>query len=199
MRASLIAGVIALAPGLAASAGLGTGAYDEGLLIGYDPADAIVSGYYNASRGEAPGFSCIFYLQGRLAAGSARVVTYFPAEPTSDRIVGTLAATNAKSVRIILPRDHGGCANVRSFADKDAPAEFALDSPRSWIAVRVVRADRAHFYPHADARAPNRAYMVRGDGFGVVARAAGWVEADFEGPDRSTWGWIKETDLFPAP
>jgi len=30
MRASLIAGVIALAPGLAASAGLGTGAYDEG-------------------------------------------------------------------------------------------------------------------------------------------------------------------------
>jgi len=53
-------------------------------------------------------------------------------------------------------------------------------------------------YPTADAPAHGRGYMVKGDGFGVVAVRPGWVEAEFEGPNCSTWGSVKAADLYPG-
>ena len=187
-----------IAPGIAFAGGPATGVYENGLLVGYDPATGLVTGYFAMTRDGPPGFSCIFYLKGRLAGASAPIATYFPETPTSDVIKGELTLIGPKSVRISLPTDHGGCGNVWSFADKDQPADFQVDSPRAWLGVRVAKSDKVYFYPTAGAAAHGRAYMVKGDGFGVVARQTGWVEADFEGGRRSTWGWVREADLYPV-
>ena len=149
MRALFLAAAIsALALGDARAApAIASGAYENTLLLGVDPATGAVSGYFDMTQGGQPSFSCIFYLKGRVSTGSASVDTYFPDDPKSDRIRGTLSAQGAGKVRLVLPNDHGGCGNVWQFADPGEPADFAMQTPRPWTSVRVVKAAKAYFYP----------------------------------------------------
>ena len=186
----------AVAPSVAAPPAIASGAYDNALLLGVDPATGAVSGYFDMSRGEQPSFSCIFYLKGRLAGRSAAVDTYFPDDPKGDLIRGSLSAQAAGKVRLALPTEHGGCANVWAFADKTQPADFELQGvARPWIAVRVVKAAKAYFSPSPDAP-HGKAYLVKGDGVGVRAARPGWVQAEFVGETRTSSGWLPETDLY---
>jgi hypothetical protein len=123
------------------------------------------------------------------------VQTFFPEDPKGDLIVGALTAQGAGKVRLALPSEHGGCANVWQFADKTRPADFELQTPAPWIAVRVVKAAKAHFAA-SPGGASGRAYLVKGDGVGVRAAQAGWVQADFVGEKRTSSGWLREADLY---
>lgn len=192
--------VVALAaPVVAQAAGLASGAYEEALLVGYDPASGVVSGYFYMTQGGAPSFSCIFYLKGKLAGRSARIDTFFPADPAADRIAGTLTLEAGGKLRIALPKEHGGCDNVWKFADPSQPAEFDLAGAHPWTSVRVVKSARAYFYASPGAAAHGRAYLVQGDGVGVTAAQAGWVQADFTGGDKLRSGWLRADDLYPGP
>jgi hypothetical protein len=197
MRALFLAAAIAaLALGDARAApAIASGAYENTLLLGVDPATGAVSGYFDMTQGGQPSFSCIFYLKGRVSTGSASVDTYFPDDPKSDRIRGTLSAQGAGKVRLVLPNDHGGCGNVWQFADPGEPADFAMQTPRPWTSVRVVKAAKAYFYP-SPSGAHGKAYMVKGDGVGVLAAQSGWVQAEFVGEKRTSAGWLREADLY---
>src|SRR5476649_1641492 len=140
-RVMLFAAVAVLAAGAAhAAPAIGAGVYDNSLIIGVDPATGAVSGYFDMIQGGQPSFSCIFYLKGRLAGSSAAIDTYFPHDPKGDLIRGTLSAQGPDQVRLALPSERGGCANVWKFADKSEPADFELlGNARPWIAVRVVK------------------------------------------------------------
>jgi hypothetical protein len=201
MKRSLIAvaALALLAPGSVGAAGLAAGAYEEALLIGYDPAAGVVSGYFDMTQGEAPSFSCIFYLKGKLVGREAKVDTYFPQDPGGDLIKGTLTLEAGGKLRLTLPQEHGGCGNVWHFADPDQPAEFDLAAAHPWTSVRVVKAAKAFFYPAAGAPAHGRAYIVQGDGVGVTAAKPGWVQADYVGGTKPIAGWLKVDDLYPGP
>lgn len=188
----------ALAPALAAAAPA-TGAYENGLILGYDPASGVVSGYFDMTQDGPPMISCVFYLRGKLAGAAAAVDTYYPADPKGDLIKGQLTVETRTKVRIALPTDHGGCANLWPFAEADQPAEFDLATARPWTSVRAVKAARAWFYPSAGAAAHGRAYLVSGDGVGVLAVKGGWVQAEFTGGRRPVAGWLKASDLYSAP
>jgi hypothetical protein len=186
-----------LTPAIAAAAppAIASGAYDNTLLIGVNPATGVVSGYFDMTQGEQPSFSCIFYLRGRIAGDAAAVDTFFPDDPTGDLIRGTLRPQGPGRVRLSLPSEHGGCANVWQFADKTQPADFELQSARPWISVRVVKAAKAYFYPSPSA-VHGKAYVVKEDAVGVRAVQPGWVQADFVGAARTSSGWLRETDLY---
>jgi hypothetical protein len=188
LAASLSAGIVAAAP-------IASGAYDNTLLIGVDPANGSVSGYFDMTQGGQPSFSCIFYLKGRIAGGAAAVDTFFPDDPKGDLIRGSLTSPGPGKVSLTLPTEHGGCANVWHFADKSQPADFTLQSARPWISVRVAKAAKAYFYP-APGAARGKGYIVKGDGVGVRAAQAGWVQADFVGETRTSSGWLREQDLY---
>jgi hypothetical protein len=196
MRSLMLAAVV-LAPAIAAAApaGIASGAYDNTLLIGVDPATGAVSGYFDMTQGAQPSFSCVFYLRGRLAGGAAAVDTFFPDDPKGDLIRGSLRPQGPGKLRLTLPSEHGGCANVWRFADKTQPADFELQSARPWISVRVVKAAKAYFYP-APSAVHGKAYLIRGDAVGVRAVQPGWAQADFVGETRSSSGWLRETDLY---
>jgi hypothetical protein len=201
MRTLMIASVAALAASAAGAAPtIAGGAYENTLLIGVDPATGVVSGYFDMTQGGAQGgggpvISCAFYLKGRLAGRSAAIDSFFPDDPKGDLIRGSLSAEGAGKVRVALPSEHGGCGNVWQFADATQPADFALQTARPWTSVRVVRAAKAYFSPTPGA-AHGRAYLVSGDGVGVRAAQAGWVQVDFVGGTRTSSGWLKETDLY---
>ncbi|MFI4933187.1 MAG: hypothetical protein ACHP7N_01075 [Caulobacterales bacterium] len=182
----------------AAPAPLASGAYEEALLIGYDPASGVVSGYFDMTQGEQPSFSCVFYLKGRISGGAAAIDTYFPQTPADDLIKGTLKLGGAGKLTIVLPTEHGGCANVWQFASKDQPAEFTLAGAHPWTSVRVVKAAKAYFYVSPGAADHGRAYLVQGDGVGVRATQAGWLQVDYVGGARPISGWVKAADLYPG-
>ena len=148
------------------------------------------------TQGAQPSFSCIFYLKGRIAGGAAAVDTFFPDDPKGDLIRGSLASPAPGKVSLTLPTEHGGCANVWHFADQTQPAEFALQSARPWISVRVVKAAKAYFYPSPGAAAHGKAYIVKGDGVGVRAAQRGWLQVDFFSGTRTSSGWLREEDLY---
>jgi hypothetical protein len=177
---------------------IATGSYADAMLIGYDPASGTLSGYFDMQRGDPPMFSCIFYLTGKLSGSGATIRTYFPQTPKDELISGTLKLQNPKAFRVALKSEHGGCANVESFADKDQPADFQLDTAYPWTSVRVVKAAKAYFYPSPAAAAHGRAYIVQGDGVGVRAAQTGWLQVDYVGGDKPVSGWLKASDLYPA-
>src|SRR6185312_15894755 len=80
-----------------AAAPMTSGEYNDALLLAYDLGTGQVSGYFQMERGEQPSFSCIFYLQGKLAGSSAAISTWFPATP-KDVIAGTLTLKDAAHV-----------------------------------------------------------------------------------------------------
>ncbi|HXQ09839.1 MAG TPA: hypothetical protein VN805_02450 [Caulobacteraceae bacterium] len=192
--------LVLAAPVLASAAPpVTSGAYNEAMLLAYDPATGAVSGYFDMTRGEAPSFSCIFYLHGKLSGASAAIDTYFPETPKDDLIKGKLVLSDATHFQVQLESEHGGCANVWSFADESQPATFDLATAHPWDAVAVVRSDKAYFYDAPGAAAHRRAYVVQGDGVGVRAARAGWVQVDYVGGDATVSGWLKASDLYPTP
>jgi len=199
MRSMIFATIAVLAASSAQAAPqIASGAYDNTLLIGVDPATSAVSGYFDMTRGGQPSFSCIFYLKGRLVGGMAKVATFFPGDPKGDLIAGVLKPLGRGRVRLALATEHGGCANVWQFADMSQPADFALQQAQPWTSVRVVKASKAYFYD-APGAAHGKAYVVKGDGVGVRAAQPGWAQADFVGENSASSGWLRESDLYPSP
>lgn len=191
--------LVLAAPALAWGAPVTSGAYDDAMLLAYNPATGAVSGYFDMTRGDPPSFSCIFYLHGKLSGASAAIDTYFPATPKGDLIKGKLVLTDAEHFQIALKSEHGGCGNVEPFADPSQPVTFDLAAAHPWDAVAVVRSDKAYFYDAPGAAAHRKAYLVQGDGVGVRAAKAGWVQADYVGGDATVSGWLKSSDLYPTP
>lgn len=180
--------------GRAEDAGLVSGTYDDGMMIAYDPATHIVSGYYASATGEGK-FSCAFYLTGKLAGREADVSTYYPGESVSDLIKGRLVVEDDKSLRIVLPSEHGGCWNVQHFADERQPAEFSLATAHPWTSVIVVLSDRAYFFDAPRAAQHRKAYVVKGDALGVRAFQFGWYYVDFVSDGKTVSGWIRQMDV----
>lgn len=179
----------------------------DGFVVAVDPSTHTITGYYSSgtgidASGQGPQFSCIFFLRGS-AQGKPpyRIVTWFPADP-SQAIEGDLrfshgAATHSVTLR--LEEEPGGCGNVQQFAASEGGANLALDRTGDWSQVRVVAARRAHFHASATDAQPQRSFVTTGDPVKVSASQPGWVQATFTNPDnRSTSGWLKEGDLFPA-
>jgi hypothetical protein len=164
--------LVLAAPALAAAAST-SGAYNDAMLLGYDPTTQEVSGYFDMTQGGPPSFSCIFYLHGKLAGSSAAIDTYFPQTPKDDLIKGKLVLSDAKHFQVQLATEHGGCGNLEPFADPSQPATFDLAAAHPWDAVAVVRSERAYFYDAPGAAAHRKAYVVEGDGVGVRAAKAG--------------------------
>ena len=183
---------------MAARAGApASGAYEDGLLLGYDPATHTVTGYFSMEQGLQPSFSCIFFLKGALAGSAAAITTYFPATPKDEVIMGQLLVDGPKAVTIRLPSEHGGCWNVWHFADKDQPASFTLDKATPWTAVAVARNDKAYFYDAPTSPTHRKAYVVKGVGLGVRATQPGWLQVDYIGGAKTISGWIRQSDVYP--
>ena len=172
------------------------------LLLGVDEKQGIVTGSFEGHGGwderrSAPMFHCTFYLFGEVRGDTFPITTWYPGR--EDGIQGrlTFLVHNGRpEVRIKLDTEHGGCWNVQHFADEKG-AEFALEKPGRWAAIRVVSAKRAYFHTSADPKTKRKAYVIAGDVLRVFNIQDGWLDAEY-GTERITRGWIKEADVFPA-
>jgi hypothetical protein len=184
-------------PAIAAGPGIVSGAYDDAMLVGYDPATKIVSAYFDMEQPGPPTISCIFYLRGTLAGSKAKVATYFPETPADDLIKGDLALQDTTHFQVRLPTDHGGCGNLEPFAHKDQPASFQLNTAHPWTSIAVVKSAKAYFWDMPASATHRKGYLVKGDGVGVHASQAGWIAVDYVGGDKPISGWLRQSDVYP--
>ena len=175
------------------------GDYGE-LIVGLDPSGNRLSGYFSSSTGRGQ-FSCIFYFNGVIRDGRAAVDSYLPGDPLDEHIRGVVTFPRPGAVTLALQSEHGGCWNVRHFADRNDPATFHLMRSFAWRSIRIVRAARAYLYPRPSMSASRRSYLVRGDGVGVTGSAVGqteWLPVDFLGNGQRRSGWLRSADLDPV-
>jgi hypothetical protein len=123
-------------------------------------------------------------------------MSYFP-EDRSDKIEGTLTLIGPEELKIVLKKEHGGCWNVRHFADAQDPAIFTLSQAHDdWQTIKVVKTDRAHFYQSAEEATRRKSYVVKGDGVGVKRSNGAWLDVDFSNPKGIMSGWMHSADFF---
>jgi hypothetical protein len=181
-----------------------SGNYQE-LMLAIDPKSGTLTGYYENGTGwdpeiQGPRFSCIFYVYGKKVGDQYKIQTWFPGEKNPEVITGELRflprekGTEFPTLLLRLDQEHGGCWNVNPDLAKPEGSQLSLQNAAPWIEVRVVQANRAHFFQKPDI-APTKAYVVRGDGLGILEKKPGWVRAVYRG---KTTGWVKETDIFPS-
>ena len=172
-----------------------SGDYGDGLLIGINPANHMITGYFSASTGQGQ-FSCMFYLTGTPGRSSTPVSTYFPDTP-ADKIEGEMVSESPLKLKLRLSSEHGGCWNVQHFADDSEAAEFTLVEKHPWVSIAVVRSARAYFFDTPTSPVHRKAYVVQGDGVGVRAGQPGWLQVDFVGGGRLVTGWIRRAEVYP--
>jgi hypothetical protein len=160
----------------------------EGLTLAVD-ADGNVTGYYHDVEGEGVTKSCSFFLSGREKGGEADVVTWsleaFPGSLTS--------ADQGVILRIEHGRDHPGCASVLPPLISEGML-LDLDSRSDWTSLRRVIANRAYLLKRPHDRRGARAYLVRGDLVGVLARSGDWLDVEYAKEGRRTRGWMRAAD-----
>lgn len=166
-----------------AAPALQSGKY-ESLMLAVTP-EHEVDGYFSEAVGD--GFSCKFYLRGKLdGAGSASITTWMT-EPRQ----GTISATN-DGISLTIPggRDHPGCANVM-MPEIDTGIDYSETHSKSWVALVTITADKAFLMVTPDVKSRYRGYVVDGDVVGVLGFEDGWAHVEFiSDQDRSSQGWI---------
>ena len=175
---------------------IASGMYDNTLILAVAP-DGRFTGHFDMrDPGPPVERDCIVDFQGKLAGNSGTITAYDSVDDR--RINGRISSTGPGKVRISLPDEPDGCGNTWSFANKDDPADFALQHREPWIAVREVKAAKAYFSP-APGAPHGRAYVVQFDAVAVRAEKGGWAQVDYVDGERDSSGWLKESDLYPAP
>src|SRR5579863_4909668 len=87
MASGLVSALLLFAPPAAPAEadGVASGVYDDSLMIGFDPATRIVTGYFYGHSGDVDGvvdqFVCAFYLKGKLSGSRSLISTYDPSAP----------------------------------------------------------------------------------------------------------------------
>ena len=146
---------------------------------------------------DAPQFSRLFLLEGRIEGQRARIETWFPGE--AERIAGTLELGPVPGLR--LEDNHGG----RAMTGGDRTAEpygLALDEVHDeWKGVGLVTAGRAVLRPAPiDDPQPTRPDLVRYDAVAVLERRKGWVHVVHLGEsEQLASGWLCKDELETTP
>lgn len=176
-----------------------SGIYKDDMLIAYDKASNRITGYFNEHTGIDGRFSCIFYFSGKLSDGKADIVSYFPENPSEDVIKGALTFKDKGVLEIRFQDEHGGCWNVRHFAD-EKPATFSLQDIRpAWVAIEIIKSKKAYFYAEPNERANKRSYVVQGDAVAVIHRSVDWLSVEYTDGNQMTAGYIKKSDFYNLP
>jgi hypothetical protein len=174
-----------------------SGEYDFGMKLSYDSASNTLTGYFENYTGldeetQNPKFSCIFYIEGKVTGKKFAIKTYYPADKKDDLISGTIEILDTKTIKIKLPEEHGGCWNVKHFADQ--PEEFGLEKKTNWTQIRYIDKPKSYFYKDQSNANQTKIYLLKGDIICVDKIENGKAFCTYFGK-KITKGWINISDL----
>lgn len=184
---------------------IASGDYDS-MMIAVDSKGEL-TGYFNEGTGDDgsghPRFSCTFFIYGeKQVGGDYRIFTWYPGEPGSDIVAGTLRLVGKGSktrVNLWLEGEHGGCWNVAPGLKEEGGVDYELTTPAKWEGIRVISPARAYFFMSPEAKAPQKIFVVKNDPVRIVSLKGDWAEVSFTNDSgKTTQGWVKSSDFYPV-
>jgi hypothetical protein len=177
----------------AAAPPLRSGFY-EGFVLAVSPTGQ-VAGHFDMEQGDGATKRCSFDFAGRISGGQAIIHT-----TGSPSLNGRIAAGAPGEVTFSMAhvKDLPGCGLVLPpKAEEAGGAEFDRIKPGAWTDLARVRGARAALKA-APNGPPGRAYVVKGDVVGVLARQGDQVQVVYPS-ERDHWaqGWVAAADLAP--
>jgi hypothetical protein len=164
----------------------------EGFVLAVSPAGQ-VTGHFDMEQGEVPTKRCRFDFVGQVRKGSAEIRTL-----DSPNLRGTITGSTAEDVTFSMPgvNDLPGCGLVLP-PEAETGIELGRIRPGDWTDLAVVKSARVAFKP-APGGSPGRAYVVKGDVLGILARQGSQVQVVYPS-ERDHWaqGWVSASDLTP--
>lgn len=175
----------------------------ESLLLGVDSSGSL-TGYFfeGAGEGEAgkPQFTCSFFISGeKQTDGNYKIQTWYPGDK-DEVIKGEIKFVEKKgkkAVNLKLDGEHGGCWNVAPMIKEDKGVEFGLTTAGNWDSICVVSASKGYFYVSAEAKAPQKIWVVRDNIVRVFQTKGDKAQVSFVNDrGRKTSGWMNTRDFF---
>jgi len=101
----------------------------------------------------------------------------------------------------------GDCDWISDFVDEDRVIQkggtifFQIknDIIGNWIAVSVIKAQKAYFHKGPDDASVSKAYLTSGDLAYIFDEQPEWYFVKFQGRKKETVGWIKKIDMIQFP
>lgn len=184
---------------LSAQAGQELSGIYQHLILGVDPVQGVVTGYYRQifEPPNLPYLECSFYLSGKKNDASYTVTAWSPQNKKPKTIAGELAFFSAENQRpsalLKLDKLSRDCTALKPNLAKGQGAYFDLEKSGAWTEVRMV-ATKSPYYQTPSQSSPTRDSAKRGTVLTVAERQSDWLQVQ---EDQKTKGWIKEADLYP--
>lgn len=175
----------------------------ESLLLGVDSGGNLTGYFFEATGNdemERPRFTCSFFISGKKQTdGNYKIKTWFPGD-ADEVIKGKLkfvGKNGKKSVNLKLDGEHGGCWNVAPMIKEDDGTNYDLTVAGNWDSIRVVSASKGYFYKSAEAKAPQKIWVVRNDVVRVNQTKGNKANVTFvSDKGRKTSGWMNTRDFY---
>ena len=181
---------------LATQSKISRGRY-ENLLIGYDAATHILTGYYSDVHGAAGAPTCRFYFYGALETPLAHLTAFAP-EQADVMIQGSIKTFLPGHIAIGLDTVPASCSQQTAFGG--STTHFDVTRAAQWREVRMVKSTTALIYSAPDRTAPTlSSALTQGDAVGITESSKGWLKLTNAAGETPVSGWVRETDLYSVP
>lgn len=145
--------------------------------------------------------SCRFFIHGeRQADGTYKIMTWYPSDAGDKVVEGELKAVNADGKKLInlhLNGNHNGCWRVSPSLKETEGEDYKLTTAANWESIRVVSAAKTFFYASAQAKTPQKVFVVKNDVVRVLQTKGDAAEVSFvNDKGKTTKGWIKTKDFY---
>ncbi len=172
----------------------GSGIYDC-FILGVNKQEGSITGYFKNcvgydERTKNPLICCIFFLYGTMDHNKYQITAWYPGD--QELIEGELKLPEPVNQNLFIKLKKLPPGNMAGKFDVEKGNDFPLDSPGSWMEVRVVSAPKTYFYRKPDPTSKRSAYVIKNNVVKVYEKKGGWAFGEYQ----NTRGWIKEEDLF---
>lgn len=195
--------------------GVGEGAHGNSgvLIIALNKETGVLTGYYEANDTTGRGTNeCKMYFSGE-ANDSSLEVSISDADKRSFAVKSSFfkgrilfRKEGGRNFAVLYPKEkswscewmYDGLPSYlppKNFSLRDG-LKFGFVRNDDFIAVGVVKANRANFYAAPDELTIRKAFLVAGDFIYVFAEKHDWYYVRFQGKKKETMGWIKKTDTI---
>lgn len=169
------------------------------LTLGVD--GTTVTGVFSDARAgngteNAPQFSCLFVLRGRLESDSNGVFKVTAWSPPDAAMTSGTLSFDKDTAKLRLEGDPPGCS-----ATGDEFVSAAYEEPSvmdgKWTSVRLVSVANAEVREAPVDGSSARTRLAKGDVVVIYRRIGTWLEGEDLNARRAVRGWLREMDLAP--
>jgi hypothetical protein len=173
-----------------------SGNYNSSLSLAYDPSTGNVTGYFEDQTGwdekyQAPLFSCVFYLEGKLIDNKCELSTYYPNDKKNSMIHGELMIDGSNNINIKLDNAHGGCVNVINLEE---PVSLTLVKSTNWKQIKYVKAVSCDLNKKKKSGMKSKLTLTEGTIVCVIDIDGIWAYVSLLDNEKQ-FGWMKMADL----